>query len=535
VNPLRTLATARAALDRGEASPAELLSLAEARNQELEAGPEPLNAFLSTRGSGVADEELAAEGPLAGVPVAVKDNICTSRFPTTCGSRILDGFRSPYDATAVRRLKAAGAGVFGKTNLDEFAMGSSTENSGFGAVRHPVDRGRVPGGSSGGSAAAVAAGVVPVALGSSTGGSVRQPASFCGVVGVKPTYGRVSRYGLVAFASSLDVIGILSRTVADAATVLEVIAGHDRFDATCQDRPVPRAGAASELDLSGVTLGVPEEYLGLGLDSGVREVFESALDEVRRAGAKVRSVSLPSTPAAIPCYYVIAPAEASSNLARYDGARYGYRTAAPDRLLDMYERSRGEGFGQEVKRRIMLGTYVLSAGYYEAYYLRAHEVRLAIARDLERVFAEGIDAIFTPTSPTPAFRIGEKLADPYEMYLADVYTVSANLAGIPAVSIPIGNLGRLPVGGQLMCPHWEEERMLGIAHRLEDVIGYVHPLDSAEPATEDVLPLLERIRCATEHQRLPRLPGSAGRAPDAESGSRRPRDPCRARARLPGA
>jgi aspartyl-tRNA(Asn)/glutamyl-tRNA(Gln) amidotransferase subunit A len=491
VNPLRTLTAARAVLGRGEASPDELLDLAETRNQELNAGPEPLNAFLSTVGSqtgapkvgegaGGAGGGDSARGLLAGVPVAVKDNICTTRFPTTCGSRILADFRSPYDATAVRRLEAAGARVFGKTNLDEFAMGSSTENSGFGAVRNPVDRDRVPGGSSGGSAAAVAAGVVPVALGSSTGGSVRQPASFCGVVGVKPTYGRVSRYGLVAFASSLDVIGILSRNVADAATVLEVIAGHDRYDATCQDRPVPRAAAASEMDLPGVTLGVPEEYLGLGLDSRVRGLFESTLEEVTRAGATVRKISLPSTPAAIPCYYVIAPAEASSNLARYDGARYGYRAPATDRLLDMYERSRGEGFGQEVKRRIMLGTYVLSAGYYEAYYLRAHEVRLAIARDLDSVFAAGVDAIFTPTSPTPAFRLGEKLADPYEMYLADVYTVSANLAGIPAVSIPIGNLEGLPVGGQLMCPHWEEERLLGIAGRIEDVIEYAHPLDDAE-------------------------------------------------------
>jgi aspartyl-tRNA(Asn)/glutamyl-tRNA(Gln) amidotransferase subunit A len=367
--------------------------------------------------------------------------------------------------------------VIGKTNLDEFGMGSSTENSAFGPTRNPVDRGRVPGGSSGGSAAAVAAGVVPVALGSSTGGSVRQPAAHCGIVGVKPTYGRVSRYGLVAFASSLDCVGVLSRTVMDGATVLETIAGWDPRDATCQDRPVPRASAAEEGRLDGAVLGVPRQYLGEGLDDRVRELVMDALERAREAGAEIREIELPSTRRAIPCYYVIAPAEASSNLARYDGVRYGRRADGAEGLDAMYERSRAEGFGREVRRRIMVGTYVLSAGYYEAYYLRALRQREAIVEDFRNAFDRGVDALFAPTASTPPFHLGARTSDPYEMYLADVYTVSANLAGIPAVSLPIGNADGLPVGGQLMCRAWDEERMLGLAHRLEEVLEYRHPLD----------------------------------------------------------
>ncbi|MFW6193653.1 MAG: Asp-tRNA(Asn)/Glu-tRNA(Gln) amidotransferase subunit GatA, partial [Gemmatimonadota bacterium] len=414
---------------------------------------------------------------LEGVPVAVKDNICTVDFPTTCASRLLEGYRSPYAASAVRRLEGAGARVFGKTNLDEFAMGSSTENSAFGATRNPIDRERVPGGSSGGSAAAVAAGIVPAALGSSTGGSVRQPAAMCGVVGVKPTYGRVSRYGLVAFASSLDQVGVLARTVEDAARVLEVVSGDDPRDATCRDRPVPRAAVAREVELDGAVLGLPDEYLDEGLDPAVRRCVEAAADTAEDAGARVRRVSLPSTPRAIPCYYVLATAEASSNLARYDGVRYGVRADdAPD-AESMQAATRGRGFGEEVKRRVMLGTYALSAGYYEDHYLRAQRARRQVAGDFASVFDEGVDAVLAPTAPTPAFPLGARTDDPFRMYLSDVYTVSANLAGLPAVSLPVGDADGLPVGAQLTCPPWEEERMLGLALRLEEALGFVHPLD----------------------------------------------------------
>ena len=472
MSPLTSVAAARAALDSGEQDAAGLLELARDRNRRLDDDARPIRAFLSMSDNGGSPDD--ADGPLAGVPVAIKDNICTPGLPTTCGSRILEGYRSPYAATAVRRLRAAGAVVLGKTNCDEFAMGSSTENSAYGPTRNPLDRDRVPGGSSGGSTAAVAAGTVPVALGSSTGGSVRQPAAFCGIVGVKPTYGRVSRYGLVAFASSLDQIGILSRSAHDAAVVLECISGYDPYDSTSQDHPPPRAAALKDADLSGTVIGVPEEYMGQGLDDRIAALVEKTLAGASAAGATVKQVSLPHTSYAIPCYYVVAPAEASSNLARYDGVRYGYRAAASD-IREMYEKTRGEGFGAEVKRRIMLGTYALSAGYYEAYYLRAQRVRQAIADDFLRVFAGGVDAIFAPTTPSPAFMLGEKLEDPYAMYLSDVYTVSANLVGIPAMSIPIGEVDGLPVGGQLMCPHWEEERMLGVAARLEHQVGFELP------------------------------------------------------------
>jgi len=485
VTPLGSLDACREALASGELRPEDLLEAAKRRNGELDAGSHPLHAFLSTAESTVGGARASdagepggrapGEGPLSGVPVALKDNLCTLGLPTTCGSRVLEGYRSPYAATVVRRLEAAGALVFGKTNLDEFAMGSSTESSAFGPTLNPVDRSRVPGGSSGGSAAAVAAGVVPVALGSSTGGSVRQPAAFCGVVGIKPTYGRVSRYGLVAFASSLDQVGVLSRSVGDGAQVLEVIAGHDPRDATCQDHPVPRAAALSGVTLEGRVLGLPEEYLGDGLDDRVRELIDELVRVAEAGGAEIRRVSLPSTPHAIPCYYVLAPAEASSNLARYDGVRYGRRAAnAPD-AATLFARTRGEGFGAEVKRRIMLGTYVLSAGYYDAYYRRAQRLRARIADELGRVFDSGVDALLTPTTPTPAFRLGEHGSDPYAMYLADVYTVSANLAGLPAVSIPIGDVEGLPVGGQLLCPPWEEELMLGLAACLEERLAYPGP------------------------------------------------------------
>ncbi|MDP2530520.1 MAG: Asp-tRNA(Asn)/Glu-tRNA(Gln) amidotransferase subunit GatA [Candidatus Palauibacterales bacterium] len=490
---LTSLEACRASLRAAEAAPGELLEEALRRNQALDRGDRPVHAFLSTLEPeaepadgprGLAAGESGDESSLRDVPVAVKDNLCTPDLPTTCGSRILEGYRSPFAATVVRRLERAGARVLGKTNLDEFAMGSSTENSGFGPTRNPYDRERVPGGSSGGSAAAVAAGVVPVALGSSTGGSVRQPAAFCGLVGIKPTYGRVSRYGLVAFASSLDQVGVLSRTVRDGAVVLETIAGSDPRDATCQDRPSPRAEALDEVDLEGRVLGLPDEYLGEGLDDGVRALVEDLAREAERAGAEIRRVSLPSTPLAIPCYYVLAPAEASSNLARYDGVRYGVRAQGAPDAATLFARTRGEGFGAEVKRRIMLGTYVLSAGYYDAYYRRAQRLRARIASELRDVFEAGVDALLAPTTPTTAFRLGEHASDPYAMYLADVFTVSANLAGLPAISIPIGTVDGLPVGGQLLCPPWEEERMLGLAARLEERVAWSPPPLASRSDTE---------------------------------------------------
>ena len=437
-----------------------------------ELGASPLNAFIAlNRGAG--RQRGPREGALAGIPVAVKDNLVTAGFPTTCGSRILQDYRSPYEATAVRRLRRAGAVVLGKTNMDEFAMGSSTENSAFGPTRNPWHRERVPGGSSGGSAAAVAAGIVPVAVGSDTGGSVRQPASFCGVVGVKPTYGRVSRYGLVAFASSLDQVGTIGRTVRDAATLLEVVSGHDPRDATSVNRAVPPLATACERGMRGLVVGVPREYFPPGLDPVVRRLAEQALGAMEGAGAEVRDVSLPHTPYAIPAYYIIAPAEASSNLARYDGVRFGQRRREAGSIERLYELSRSEGFGTEVKRRILLGTYALSAGYYDAYYGRAQEARAVIAHDFERVFREGVDVLFTPTSPTPAFRLGERIHDPYQMYLSDVFTVPANLAGVPALSVPIGLAEGLPVGGQLMAAHWREDTLLAAAAALEGELGKV--------------------------------------------------------------
>ena len=437
-----------------------------------EQGAAPLNAFIALDPH--ADRQRGPrDGPLAGIPVAVKDNLTTADFPTTCGSRILQSFRSPYEATAVRRLRGAGAVIIGKTNMDEFAMGSSTENSAFGPTRNPWHPERVPGGSSGGSAAAVAAGIVPVAVGSDTGGSVRQPASFCGVVGIKPTYGRVSRYGLVAFASSLDQVGALGSTVRDTATLLEVLSGHDPRDATSVNRPVPPLTAACERGVHGLVVGVPREYFPPGLDPLVRRLAERALGALEGAGAELRDVSLPHTRYAIPAYYIIAPAEASSNLARYDGVRFGRRCREADSTERLYELSRSEGFGTEVKRRILLGTYALSAGYYDAYYGRAQEARAVIAGDFEQAFRDGVDVLFTPTSPTPAFKLGERIHDPYQMYLSDVFTVTATLAGVPALSVPIGLAQGLPVGGQLMAAHWREDTLLAAAAALEGELGMV--------------------------------------------------------------
>jgi aspartyl-tRNA(Asn)/glutamyl-tRNA(Gln) amidotransferase subunit A len=405
--------------------------------------------------------------PLAGVPIAIKDVMVTCGVRSTAGSKILDNFVPPYDCTAVARLEAAGAIILGKTNCDEFAMGSSNENSAFGPVRNPRDTTRVPGGSSGGSAAAVAAGTAVASLGSDTGGSIRQPASFCGVVGLMPTYGRVSRYGLIAFASSLDHIGPFTKTVKDAAILLRVIAGRDPMDSTSADVPVPNYVQQIGKPVRGMKLGVPREYFGEGLDPEVRASVEAAIQHLAQAGAEIVPISLPHTSYAVPTYYVIATAEASANLARYDGVRYGYRSPNTRTLADMYRKTRDEGFGPEVKRRIMLGTYVLSSGYYDAYYLKAQKVRTLLARDFQHAFAE-VDAIVTPTAPTPAFKLGDKLDDPLSMYLADIYTVTADLAGIPGISVPCGKTkSGLPIGLQVLGKHFDEGTILRVAHVVE--------------------------------------------------------------------
>jgi aspartyl-tRNA(Asn)/glutamyl-tRNA(Gln) amidotransferase subunit A len=411
------------------------------------------------------------DAPLAGVPIALKDNISTAGVRTTASSRILESYVPPYDATVVTRLDAAGAVIVGKTNCDEFAMGSSNENSAFVPARNPWALDRTPGGSSGGSAAAVAARLVPLALGSDTGGSIRQPAALCGVVGLKPTYGRVSRYGLLAFGSSLDQIGPIARTVEDAALALQLMAGADPADATSAAEPVPDYGSALAGDLRGTRIGVPRTMLEQGVDAGVLRALTAALDTLQARGATLADVELPHARHAIPVYYLVATAEASSNLARYDGVRYGFRADAKGQgLRSMYARTRAQGFGAEVKRRIMLGTYVLSAGYYDAYYLKAQQVRTLILRDYEQAFSGSgaVDVIAMPTSPTPAFRIGERVEDPLQMYLADVFTVSANLAGLPAVSVPCGfTADRLPVGLQLTGRRFDEATLLRVADAYE--------------------------------------------------------------------
>jgi aspartyl-tRNA(Asn)/glutamyl-tRNA(Gln) amidotransferase subunit A len=408
-----------------------------------------------------------ALGLLAGLPVAVKDVLCVKDQPTTCGSKMLEHFRPPYDAHVITRLRQADAVLLGKTNMDEFAMGSSTENSAFQVTHNPWDLERIPGGSSGGSAAAVAAQETPLALGSDTGGSIRQPASLCGVVGMKPTYGRVSRFGLVAFASSLDQVGPFARDVSGAALLLEAIAGHDPRDSTSVDKPVPAYSKSVDQPVKPLTIGVPKEYFGSGLDAEVEQNVRSALKVYAQLGATIKEVSLPNSPFAVAVYYLIATAEASSNLARYDGVHYGYRAKQFTDLIDMYSRSRGEGFGAEVKRRIMLGTYALSSGYKDAYYVKALKVRRLIKEDFDRAFAE-CDVIMGPTSPTPAFKIGERIDDPLAMYLVDIYTISCNLAGLPGISIPCGfTRAGLPIGLQILAPPFEEEKLLRVARMHE--------------------------------------------------------------------
>jgi aspartyl-tRNA(Asn)/glutamyl-tRNA(Gln) amidotransferase subunit A len=441
------------------------LAKAEGLNATLHWSQEALDA------EAVRVDALLARGALHALPVAVKDNIVTTDAPTTCASRILEGYVSPYTATAVARLRAAGAMVACKANLDEFAMGSSTEHSAFGRVKHPLDPARVPGGSSGGSAALVAAGVVPAALGSETGGSVRQPASFCGVVGVKPSYGRVSRYGLVAFGSSLDCISVFGRTVDDAARVLEVMSGPDPLDATTKAGRTPLSTPAPRADLKGLKVGLPKEYFPTDLHPGVRAGLDRAIKALRGLGAETREVSLPYSKYAVPTYYIIAPAEAAANLARYDGVRYGRRKVGPDGdIRALYRATRGEGFGPEVRRRILIGTYVLSAGYYDAYYRKAQTVRALIAQDFQRAFGAGVDLLLTPTTPTPPFKAGEKTEDPVQMYLADIFVCPVNLAGLPALSLPVGRDGGLPIGAQLIAPDFEEARMLAVAGALERVL-----------------------------------------------------------------
>src|SRR5689334_17765043 len=471
-----TLLEAREALRAGQIS---AVDLAEAYLARIEAVEPRLHAFVTVTAdraraqARAADARRAAgeDASLLGLPIALKDVLCTAGVRTTCSSRILEGFVPPYNATVVGRLEAAGAVTLGKTNMDEFAMGSSTENSAFHPTRNPWDLDRVPGGSSGGSAAVVGAWAAIAALGSDTGGSIRQPAALCGVVGLKPTYGRVSRYGLTAFASSLDQIGPITKTVRDAALLLQVMAGLDANDSTTLDAPVPNYVEQLETDLRGIRLGVPKEYLVEGIDREVRVAIEAAVAHLGSLGAEILEISLPHTSYAIDAYYIIAPAEASANLARFDGVRYGYRAENPKNLLDHYGRTRAEGFGAEVKRRIILGTYVLSSGYHDAYYLRAQKVRTLIRQDFTNAF-EKVDALISPTTPEPAFKIGERANDPLRMYFADIFTIAANLAGICGISIPCGFAStpegtQLPVGLQILGKPLDELRILQIAHAYE--------------------------------------------------------------------
>jgi len=467
--PALTIADLQSVLRRREISPRQVIDALRAR---LDAIDQKIGAYLSLDMEAAAQEaeKSNVDLPLGGVPLAIKDIINVMGQPCTCASKILSGYRATYDATVIQKLRAAGAIPFGKTNLDEFAMGSSTENSAMKLTHNPWDLSRVPGGSSGGSAAAVAADAAFGALGSDTGGSIRQPAALSGVVGLKPTYGRVSRFGLVAFASSLDQVGPLTKTVRDAALILNAIAGHDPQDSTALNEPVPDYAAGLGRDLRGVRLGLPKEYLIEGIDSQVKTAIDAAVKQMSSLGAEIIEVSLPTTEYAIAVYYIVATAEASANLARFDGVRYGYRAENPKDMLDLYGRTREEGFGSEVKRRIILGTYVLSSGYYDAYYLRAQKVRELIRRDFAKAF-EKVDALVSPTSPVPAFKLGERVADPLQMYLADVFTIAANLAGICGISVPCGfaemDGHRLPIGLQFLGKALDEARILQIAHAYE--------------------------------------------------------------------
>ena len=465
-----TIASLRQQLVSGETTPAKAL---ESLAGEIAARDSVTGAYLSHDLEAALAEAATADLslPLGGVPIAIKDNMNVLGQPCTCGSKFLENYRAPYNATVINKLRAAGAIPFGRTNMDEFAMGSATENSALGKTLNPAAPGRIPGGSSGGSAAAVADKTAIAALGSDTGGSIRQPASHCGVVGLKPSYGRVSRFGLVAFASSLDQIGTFTHTVEDAALVLQAIAGYDPQDSTSLDLPVPDYSATLHDGVKGLKIGLPKEYFGEGIDPGVRERIQQAAEKLKTQGAELVDISLPHTQHAVATYYVIAPAEASSNLSRFDGIRYGHRAANPSDILDLYQKSREEGFGAEVKRRIILGTYVLSSGYYDAYYGRAQKVRTLIRGDFDKAF-ETVDAILSPIAPAPARKIGSAGKDPLQDYLADIFTIAANLAGIPAISVPAGTVDYegdkdLPVGVQLLGPHFGEAKLLQIAKALE--------------------------------------------------------------------
>lgn len=415
-----------------------------------------------------ADQRRAQgeKAALLGVPIAHKDIFCTQGIRTSCGSKMLDNFIAPYNATVVERCENAGMVSLGKTNMDEFAMGSSNETSYYGPVKNPWDTDYVPGGSSGGSAVAVAAGLAPISTGTDTGGSVRQPAALCGVTGLKPTYGRISRYGMIAFASSLDQAGIFAHTAQDCALLLNVLAGYDARDSTCLNHPVPDYTQNLSAPLTGLKVGLPKEYFAQSLNPAMDQAIEVAIQQFKNLGASFHEISLPNTKAAVATYYVVAPAECSSNLARYDGVRYGYRCEQPKDLLDLYERSRSEGFGEEVKRRIIIGTYVLSAGYYDAYYIKAQKIRQLMSLDFRKAF-ETVDVILSPTTPGPAFKFGEKNADPVSMYLNDTYTIPASMAGIPGISIPAGFVNRLPIGLQLLGPHFSEAKLLNVAHQFQ--------------------------------------------------------------------
>jgi aspartyl-tRNA(Asn)/glutamyl-tRNA(Gln) amidotransferase subunit A len=459
------LRSMRAALANGETTADKLCTSALERAQQAAT----LNALISTLQTPIGNR--GGDGALAGIPFVHKDNFCLSGSRTTCASRMLENFVAPYDATVSARLRNAGAQCIGKANMDEFAMGSSNEHSYFGSVKNPWDHRQVPGGSSGGSAALVAAGVVPFATGSDTGGSIRQPAAFCGVTGLKPTYGRVSRYGLVAYASSLDVPGVLARSAADCADVLQVIAGHDPLDGTSSTNAVPNYRAALNLNLRGIRIGIPRCWIGDGISANVRDSIQLALRELERGGAVLVDIDLPNAALAIPAYYVIAPAEASSNLNRFDGVRFGHRCAEPKSLEDLYLRSRSEGFGVEVQKRILIGTYALSAGYYDAYYGQAQRARRVVSEDFLRAF-EQVDILAGPTAPTTAFGLGEKLSDPLAMYAADVNTVALNLAGLPGISVPCGFANGLPIGLQFAAPHFAEDRLLGVANAYQQRSEY---------------------------------------------------------------
>ncbi|ALP54373.1 glutamyl-tRNA amidotransferase [Candidatus Tenderia electrophaga] len=469
----KTIAQLSAGLKAGAFSSEELTRAYLDRIEQLDA---QVNGYITvTRDAAMAaaraaDADIKAGGaaPLTGIPIAQKDIFCTEGVKTSCASKMLDNFISPYDATVIERFKQAGAVMLGKTNMDEFAMGSSNETSFYGVVKNPWDLDAVPGGSSGGSAAVVAARLAPAATGTDTGGSIRQPAALCGITGLKPTYGRVSRYGMIAFASSLDQAGPMARSAEDCALMMNVMAGFDARDSTSADQPVPDYTADLNQSLNGLKIGLPKEYFAAGLDNNVAAAVQAAIEDYTKLGAEVVDISLPNTGLSVPAYYVVAPAECSSNLSRFDGVRFGHRCDAPNDLMDLYKRSRGEGFGPEVKRRIMIGTYALSAGYYDAYYLKAQKVRQLISQDFKQAFTK-VDVIMGPTSPTVAFNLGERTDDPVTMYLSDAYTIATNLAGLPGISVPCGFVGKRPVGLQIIGNYFDEARLLNVAHQYQQV------------------------------------------------------------------